>query len=227
MTFCGRSSIEFGDVGACFWNLCWCWTLTFRGRHSIWWCWSVTSWQAQHLVNLWGDSWSATCCVFSYKMRFEGKIFNLLERAGIGFMVGSWSNRPCIGGIWRKHFTDFSFKSWTCIFMHFLRKSRRIHAVSDLRLLLLVCLAWWARWIFVNYMFMALLYSRMHVWWQVLYLMNFAFCKCTKSSQGRWFVRYGIALVCLLNILWSALGSRCFGHVCLHRFHRFLSLDWT
>ena len=48
---------------------------------------------------------------FSYKMRFEGKIFNLLERAGVGFMVGSWSNRPCIGGIWRKHFTDFSFKS--------------------------------------------------------------------------------------------------------------------
>ena len=46
-----------------------------------------------------GDSRGAKCCVFPFRMRLDSDMFNLRERLRrVVFMLGSWSNRPSIGG---------------------------------------------------------------------------------------------------------------------------------
>ena len=92
--------------------------------------------------------------------------------------------------------------------LHFLRKFRRIRAFSDLGLLLLVCLLWWGQW--VCHIFVTLLNSRMHFWWQVQYLV---ILPC--ASVQSWFVRY-YGWHCPPNLLVDGTGF--FFHVCLHLF---------
>ncbi len=114
------------------------------------------------------------------------------------FMVGSWSKRPFFGGsIWRIFRSNleltFFRKVWqnSYIFRSWTFTAGVLGVVSATS---------WSQFLG------PCLYSRMHFWWQVQYLVHFTFCKCTKSWQGRWSVRYGILLVILLR---SALES-CF-----------------
>ena len=97
------------------------------------------SWQAQYLAKFWEVAGAGQCCVFLYKMRLDGEIFNLSEQ-GVCGVSSSWSVH---GGIVRRqHAAAFEGFFDQILKLHFLRKSRKICAFSDLGLLLLVWFAW-------------------------------------------------------------------------------------
>ena len=69
-----------------------------------------------------GDSRSAKCCIFQYKIVFKiGRVRSPKRRVrDDDFMVGSWSDYPRIilesSLYWRKQFREFPLQSWTLRF---------------------------------------------------------------------------------------------------------------
>ena len=66
-----------------------------------------------------GDSRSAKCCIFSYKMRFQDGTSQVSEAAGARWRFHARMSSECPRNVlesslyWRKQFRDFSLKSWT------------------------------------------------------------------------------------------------------------------
>ena len=91
--------------------------------------------------------------------------------------------------------------------LDFLRMSRGIHAYSDLGLLLLVCLAWWAH--LICHIFMpSLVFTSASLMEGTIYLVNFVFLKCTKwlllifytKSIYLSFVRFSLLILLLRHL---------------------------
>ena len=75
------------------------------------------SWQAQHFGDVLGDSRSAKCCIFQYKIVSKiGRVRSPKRRVrDDDFMLGSCSDHARImvesSLYWRKQFRDFALKS--------------------------------------------------------------------------------------------------------------------
>ena len=130
---------------------------------------------------------------FSIQNASQGEISNHRRLRRVCFMLGLWPDHARVmvglwlnhlsigGGIWRFFwFQIVDFYCW-CV----------LHGEPNE----FVTFCW---------------YSQMHVWWQVQYLVNFSFCKCTESWQGQWLVRYGDVRAILLRC--SLESCSFFGH---------------
>ena len=126
-----------------------------------------------------GDSRSAKCCIFPYKIVFEvGRVRSPKRRVrDDDFMLGLSSDYRRIvvesSFYWRKQFTEFALKSWTCRF----RGRRSI---------------WWGWWLPVHaprivndVSYVTRINHEIHFAWQAQYLVNLS-CDGCCSAHCKW-----------------------------------------
>ena len=107
----------------------WKWRFICDADH--WWHWFCVAGAVFGEVGVWlfvagaafrailGDSRSAKCCIFSYKMRFQDGTSQVSEAAGARWRFHARMSSECPRNVlesslyWRKQFRDFSLKSWT------------------------------------------------------------------------------------------------------------------